>query len=33
MQREDRVMSRAAEMEREAPETHALVKECGGRTG
>jgi hypothetical protein len=29
----DRVMSRAAEMARDASETHALVKECRGRTG
>jgi hypothetical protein len=29
----DRVMSRAAEVAREASETHVLVKECQGRTG
>jgi hypothetical protein len=28
MPRKDREMSRAAEMAREASETHALVKEC-----
>jgi hypothetical protein len=33
MPRKDRVMSRAAEMEREASETHKLGKECRGRTG
>jgi hypothetical protein len=33
MPRKDRVMSRAAEMAREAPETHVLVKEYRGRTG
>jgi hypothetical protein len=29
----NRVMSKAAEMERKPSETHVLVKECRGRTG
>jgi hypothetical protein len=34
MPKKDRVMSRAAEVEREASETHALVKkECRKMTG